>query len=173
MQSGLHPSGTPVTKSYSKRSTSGLCRSVGRLRAVSTAALLAFTLGGCSSYQLGDMFSSGSSSEATGTASAFAPVQPSRQMESSTEADLAIAKAAAEVLLSRGSGDSSQPWENPRTGARGTVTPIASPYVESGVTCRTVLVSHVRGSLEAWYQGGACRKGANWQLRELKPLRRS
>jgi surface antigen len=158
-----------VTKAYSKRSSSGLCGL--RLQALGAVAALTFALGGCSSYQLGDMFASGSSSEST--AAAYAPVQSSRQVESSTEADLAIAKAAAEALLARGSGDSSQPWENPRTGARGTVTPIASPYVENGVTCRTVLVSHVRGSIEGWYQGGACRKGAEWQLRELKPLRRS
>ena len=37
------------------------------------------------------------------------------------------APAAAEVLT-RGDKDASVPWENPQTGARGTVTPLASNY---------------------------------------------
>ena len=35
------------------------------------------------------------------------------------------ARAVATELLSRGGKDTSVPWENPSTGARGTVTPIA------------------------------------------------
>src|SRR5690349_12714996 len=35
-------------------------------------------------------------------------------------------------------------WENPNTGAHGTVTPLPSTYQQSGVTCRDVLMSYVR-----------------------------
>ena len=46
----------------------------------------------------------------------------------------------------RGGKDASAPWENPRTGARGTVTPIASAYTQDGQTCRDFLASYVSGS---------------------------
>jgi len=35
-------------------------------------------------------------------------------------------------------------WEDPNTGAHGTVTPLPSTYQQSGVTCRDVLMSYVR-----------------------------
>lgn len=161
---------------YTKRSVTGLCRTAYRLASVACVAGIALAAAGCStSFQLGDM-AKGGAPETTQSAAAFAPVSPARRAsaEASTEVDLAIAKAAAADLLARSAGDVSQPWENPRTGARGTVTPIGSTYAQSsGGTCRDFLASHVRGSLETWYQGGACRKGARWEVRELRPLRRS
>ena len=39
------------------------------------------------------------------------------------EQDLAVARAAVSEFLGRGGSDSSTPWENPRTGARGTALP--------------------------------------------------
>jgi hypothetical protein len=45
-----------------------------------------------------------------------------------TETDLAFARTAASDVLTKGDKDASQPWENPQTGARGSVTPIASAY---------------------------------------------
>ena len=61
-------------------------------------------------------------------------------------------------VLKRGSKEISAPWENPSSGARGTVTPIASAYNRDGATCRDFLASYVRrqGS-ETWLQGEACR----------------
>ena len=49
------------------------------------------------------------------------------------------------------------PWENPGTGARGTVTPIADAYTQDGFTCRDFLASYVRDGAESWLQGDACR----------------
>ena len=45
-----------------------------------------------------------------------------------TESDLAFARNAASDVLTKGDKDSSQPWENPETGARGSVTPLAEAY---------------------------------------------
>ena len=45
-----------------------------------------------------------------------------------TESDLAFARNAASDVLTKGDKDSSQPWENPETGARGSVTPLAQAY---------------------------------------------
>jgi hypothetical protein len=158
---------------YIKGAAGGLWRGF-RPAAVASIAVVALTSGGCStSYQLGDL--AGRDARAASTsASAYAPSSTRRaSVEEPQEADLVIAKAAATELLARGGADSSQSWENPRTGARGTVTPIAANYVQDGVTCRDFLASHVRGSQEAWYQGGACRKGVRWEVRDLRPLRRS
>ena len=45
-----------------------------------------------------------------------------------TESDLAFARTAASDVLTKGDKDSSQPWENPETGARGSVTPLSQAY---------------------------------------------
>ncbi len=41
------------------------------------------------------------------------------------------------------SKDASLPWENPASGARGTVTPVADAYVQEGALCRDFLASYV------------------------------
>jgi surface antigen len=143
------------------------------------AILLAvgLTAGGCSlSWQLDSLFGKKddvSKGEATGSIA-----QPVADKVASddlpAEIDLAYAKAAASDVLSRGGTDTSAPWENPRTGARGTVTPIAQNYSESGFTCRDFLASYVRDGNESWLQGEACRvTQGRWEVRDLKPWRRS
>ncbi len=90
------------------------------------------------------------------------------------EADLMYARAAASEVLSRGGKTISAPWENPRTGARGTVTPIASAYTQDGVTCHDFLASYLRGGSEAWLQGEACRaERGKWEVRNMRPWKRS
>jgi hypothetical protein len=91
-----------------------------------------------------------------------------------TETDLAFARTAASDVLTKGSKDSSQPWENPDTGARGSVTPLAQAYSsEGGRTCRDFLASYVNGRSESWLQGAACKAGhGRWEIHTLKPWRR-
>ncbi len=90
------------------------------------------------------------------------------------ETDLVIARATASEVLGRGGKDTSAPWENPKTGARGTVTPVASSYTQDGFTCRDFLASYVRAGSEAWMQGEACRMHhGRWEVRSLKPWKRS
>ena len=90
------------------------------------------------------------------------------------DTDLAYARAAASEVLRRGEKDASLPWENPHSGARGTITPLATAYTQDGQTCRNFLASYVTSSAEAWLQGEACQeqKGA-WEIRTLKPWKRS
>ena len=64
----------------------------------------------------------------------------------------------------------------PESGARGTVTPIASAYTKDGATCRDFLASYVRRQgPETWLQGEACRakQGAAWEVKSLRPWSRS
>ena len=89
------------------------------------------------------------------------------------DADLAYARAAASAVLGRGEKDTSQPWENPSTGTRGTVTPIASAYTQDGQTCRNFLASFVTGNSQAWVQGEACQQQGVWEVRTLKPWKQS
>ena len=51
-----------------------------------------------------------------------------------------------------------RPGKIPRTGARGTVTPIASAYTQDGQTCRDFLASYVSGTSQSWMQGEACKR---------------
>jgi surface antigen len=87
-----------------------------------------------------------------------------------TDDDLIVAGMATTALLARGTGG---PWENPQTGARGTITPTAAAYRNNGVECRDFLASYVHDRAEAWMQGEACRSRAGrWEVRSLKPWRR-
>ena len=91
-----------------------------------------------------------------------------------TESDLAFARIAASDVLTKGDKDSSQPWENPETGARGSVTPLSQAYsAEDGRTCRDFLASYVNGRSERWLEGAACRTDhGSWEIHMLKPWRR-
>jgi surface antigen len=138
------------------------------------ALMLAWTSGGCSfSYQLGSLFGKNKDEQAGEvTGSMAATAQPGEG--NPADADLAFARAAAAEVLSRGGKDTSIPWENPDTGARGTVTPIASAYNQDGLVCRDFLASYVRAGAESWLQGEACRAHeGRWEVRSLKPWRRS
>jgi surface antigen len=88
-----------------------------------------------------------------------------------SNADLAVASAVTTSLLER--DGASGPWENPVTGARGTVTPLAVAYRDNGSECRDFLTSYVREKAEAWMQGEACRNGfGRWEVRSFKPWQR-
>lgn len=83
--------------------------------------------------------------------------------------DVIAASAAAAALVGRGKGGR---WENPRSGVRGTITPIASAAGDD-TGCRGFLASYVNGRAEAWMEGEACRDGAGgWEVRSLRPWRR-
>jgi 17 kDa outer membrane surface antigen len=134
-----------------------------RLVNLSAIVALALSSGACS-YKLDSMFSRDSESSATSRAAIASPA--------SAEADLAYAKAAAAEALAR-TGDVSVPWENPGTGARGTVTPLASAYTQDGFVCRDFLASYVRKGSESWLQGDGCRvHQGRWEVRHMKPLQR-
>lgn len=148
------------------------------------AAIIVMALGvsGCAvSGQFGSMFGGGEGSQAyanedtTGSV-ASRPVSPaSSKTGLPSETDLVFTRLAVVEVLKRGTKEASAPWENPSSGARGTVTPIASAYDRDGVTCRDFLASYVRREgTETWLQGEACRakKGA-WEIKSLRPWTRS
>jgi len=151
------------------------CRRLRLWRGSAAAAglLLALGAGGCSlSGQLDSYF--GGSDKAETTGSITPPPGVKQASDLPPDGDLAFARAAASEVLKRNEKDASLPWANPKSGARGTVTPIASAYSQDGQTCRNFLASFVNGRDEAWLRGEACKepKGA-WEVRSLKPWKRS
>ena len=154
------------------------------------AVVLSLALGasGCAvSGPLGSMFSKQSKDEARAYASedvtgsiatpAASPVSVSTAGLPS-ETDLVFARMAIVDVLKRGAREISAPWENPGSGAHGTVTPIASAFNKDGTTCRDFLASYVRQGAETWMQGEACRakdggKQGAWEVKSLRPWSRS
>jgi surface antigen len=129
---------------------------------------LVSTLGGCGMARPDGPFAKMIGKETTTGSIGHAPErQP-------TESDLAFARNAASDVLTKGDKDSSQPWSNPETGARGSVTPLAQAYTEDGRTCRDFLASYVNGKTESWLQGAACQSSrGRWEIHSLKPWQRS
>ena len=144
-----------------------------RVLPLGLALSVGLAAGGCSvSYQLDSLWGGSDKTEHTGS---IAPPSGAKAVaELPPDGDLTYARAAATEVLSRGKKDASASWENPRTGARGTVTPIATAYTQDGRTCRDFLASYVSGGEQAWLQGAACKeeKGV-WEVRALKPWKRS
>jgi surface antigen len=136
--------------------------------------LLALPAGACS-YQLGSLASHDAAksdkSEVTGSISSTSRTSaPVAELPGDNDLDFARA-AAVEALAADGK---SMPWENPRTGARGTITPIANAYTHDGFLCRDFLASYVRQGAESWLQGEGCRvhKG-KWEVRALRPWKKA
>ncbi len=134
------------------------------------AMALGLALGGCS-YQLGSMLGKDEDKgKPTGALAAETP--PAAEL--AADPDLSYARAAVAEALAKGGKTRSTPWENPRTGARGMVTPIASAYTQDGFQCRDFLASYVLGGTESWLEGEACRiHQGRWEVRSLKPWKRT
>jgi hypothetical protein len=156
---------------------------MGRLRRRSrrltplAALVLAVLAGGCS-FRLNSLTASEpervDQTGSVGSVSAQPPPAAAKRVLPPSEIDLAYARAAASEALARGGKDTSIPWENPHTGARGNVTPLASSYTQGGFTCRDFLASYVRDGSEAWLQGEACRmRRGQWEVRTLKPWKQT
>jgi surface antigen len=154
-----------------------------------------FWASGCSfSYQLGSLFgkdddkpqvtASASAtaaepaadadfSDTTGSISPTLAAGKAEAKDGFGETDLMAASLAASAVLADGRKDASAPWQNPKTGARGTVTPIASAREQDGFTCRDFLASYVNDGKEAWMQGEACRvHRGKWVVRSMKPWKK-
>jgi surface antigen len=131
-----------------------------------TLILIGVASSGCSMSRFDDAFDSIQAPRVTGSIG----VRP----QGPTESDLAFARNAASDVLTKGDKYSSQPWENPETGARGSVTPLAQAYSSDGRTCRDFLASYVNGRSEKWLQGAACQSGhGRWEIQALKPWNQS
>jgi surface antigen len=136
------------------------------------ALLCTLAFSGCS-YKLGSLIATDDEPQSTGSINrpALSASQSLSRSSPQAELDFAYARAAAAEALSRGSKEASVPWQNPQTGARGNITPLATSYSEAGMACRDFLASYIHGELQDWLEGAACRTASgNWQVKRLKPL---
>ncbi len=131
--------------------------------------MLALSAGGCSfSYQLDNLFAKKDETSLTGSLQRAPAIKPVDDLP--PEGDLVFARAAVSEVMSKGGNDASVSWENPQTGSRGTVTPIATARSEEGATCHEFLASFERAGSSSWMQGEACRAGkGKWEVRTMKP----
>ncbi|WP_181161141.1 RT0821/Lpp0805 family surface protein [Labrys okinawensis] len=130
---------------------------------------------GCAiSTPLGPIFGSAEDQTTTGSI----PAQDLRFNASMTDADWQQAKAALQAAMDPQNPGASIQWSNMATNAHGSVTPVAEPYVENKLTCRSFVAAQsgqsggtVRGSNPAqWYQGKSCRKsGTPWSIVSVQP----
>jgi hypothetical protein len=133
-----------------------------------TVILIGLGAGGCSFNRSDGPFAKMGDNEVTGSLGPAKDPMP-------TDKDLALTRDAASDVLTKGDKDSSQPWSNPETGARGSVTPLAQAYTsDDGRTCRDFLASYVNGKTESWLQGAGCQAGhgGRWEIHTLKPWSR-
>ena len=131
-----------------------------------TVILIGLGTGGCSFNRADGPFAKMGDTEVTGALA---------KLPGPTDSDLAYARDAASDVLTKGDKDSSQPWLNPATGARGSVTPLAQAYPgDDGRICRDFLASYVNGKTESWLQGAGCQasRGGRWEIHTLKPWSR-
>jgi len=134
------------------------------------------------SMQLGDFFSDKKEEEAVAAKAdvkdltGSARLQPAKATtaERMDPADWTFATAALREALGKTEEGSSVPWQNPSTGAHGTVTPVASAYVQEGFACRNFLASHLGDGRESWFEGTACRiHRGQWDVRSTRPLQKT
>lgn len=142
-----------------------------RLPGLAGTVALGVSVGACSfSYQLDNLLGKKEDAGLTGTVhAAAAPLRVTNDMP--PEGDLVIARAAVSEVMTKGGKDASVSWENPETGTRGTVTPIATARNEEGTTCHDFLASFERQGTSSWMQGEACRAKGKWEVRSLRPWR--
>jgi len=128
---------------------------------------MTLAVAGCSvTTQLGS-FLGKDKPDATATVSSARPLAATADVT-----DLTVVQKAAAAMLS--TGETAAQWENPATGARGTITPIASNYAQGSTQCRDFLASYVREQSESWLEGAACRnQSGRWDVRSLSPWKRS
>lgn len=154
------------------------------LSAPVAAGLIAMFLGGCS-MQLSSLLPGGVSDTGPTVIRNNASDEPTGSiplhMASARDIPMGMsaidwphAQAALREALARTDEGPSVPWDNPASGARGTVTPIASAFTKDGIPCRNFIASHVKDGIETWSEGLACRVSANtWDVKTVKAIKKS
>lgn len=163
--------------------TARLLSAASLLSAPFAVGLIAMLLGGCS-MQLSSLLPGGVSDQGPtviransddSTASIPLHMASARDIPLGMSAiDWPLAQAALREALWRTDDGPSVPWQNPASGARGTVTPIASAFTKDGLPCRNFIVSHVKDGIETWSEGLACEVAPRtWEVKRVKPLKKS
>lgn len=156
---------------YSGTSSAILRRAARGLPALAAALSLGLLTGGCAVSNMFGLRKDDAMARAETTGSI-----PTGRLSTGLppEEDLTHARSAITEVLSMGRKDFSTSWENPKSGARGTVTPISTAYEHDGARCHDFLASYINGRAETWMRGEACQQPqGRWEVKVLKPWKRS
>jgi surface antigen len=156
---------------YSGTSSAILRRIASGLPALAALLSLGLLTGGCA---VSNMFGFGKD-DAMARAETTGSIPPTKLSTGlPPEEDLIHARSAITEVLSMGRKDFSTSWENTKTGARGTVTPIAAAYDQDGSRCHDFLASYINGRTETWMRGEACQQPqGKWEVKVLRPWKRT
>jgi surface antigen len=117
-----------------------------------------FGLSGCAmSTSLGPMFAA---DDITGS---ITP-RDGRFSPSMSDEDWRLAKAAIDTATAMPAPTASTTWDNPQSGLKGAVTPVAAPYAAQDRACRAFIATVVLKDRTDWYQGRACRGKADFTV---------
>lgn len=125
--------------------------------------MAALTVAGCAiSTPLGPIF--GSDDE--GSTGTITP-RDERFSNSMTDRDWTLAKGAVLAAIESREGQAPTTWDNPETGTKGTVSPLAGAFAADGGLCRSFIAAVAEGIETSYYEGRACRKGTDpWTVME-------
>lgn len=133
------------------------------LRAAVLGLALSAACAGCASTGVVD-----EAALTTGSIRQPAPMPDGKAPHGIAGSDWTAAKRALHEALAEPASDSSVPWENAATGARGTATPLGRA---DAAGCRDFLIAVVDGKEpDRWISGAACRKGADTVLSQVRLL---
>ena len=123
-------------------------------RRTAAVALIGFGLSGCAiSTPLGPIFGTREDAPSTGS---ITP-RDGRFTQQMTDEDWSRARGALETALATDTAGKPAPWDNPASGLKGTVAPVATAYAAENRTCHAFVASVVESAKTHWYQGRACR----------------
>ena len=125
---------------------------------------LGAALGGCSmSFPIASMLPA--SDDVTGSSS---KVPFGRLLD---EEDRRRQKAAMATALDPQGEGAAVHWENPRTGNRGSLTPVGRAYPEDSKVCRAFLGDLKQDGEQKTIQGTACAVSAgDWVVKDMRPF---
>ena len=132
-------------------------------------AFLAIAVSGCSmSMPIASLTSSAANEDATGSipASSLARLLDAE--------DWRRAKAALATALDPQGNDSLVGWDNPKSGNKGSFTPIGKAYPSDGKICRVFLSRIDRKGNEQSMKGTACsERDGEWTIAEINPSKKA
>ncbi|MGL4637433.1 MAG: RT0821/Lpp0805 family surface protein [Beijerinckiaceae bacterium] len=90
------------------------------------------------------------------------------------EEDWRRARASLSTALDPQGNGSVVRWENTDSGAKGSFGPVGNAYLVKDEICRVFVATLSAKAPEELFQGNACRVShSEWQIRELKPWKKS
>ena len=90
------------------------------------------------------------------------------------EEDRRREKAALSTALDPQGEGATVHWENPKTGRKGSITPVGHAYPEDAKICRAFLGDYHEGTDQRNIQGTACTVTAGeWIVKDSKPFKKA